>query len=63
MVGVWVRPGCLKFLEKMSQMFEIVIYTASTSDYANPIIDYIDKDRMFVKFRLFREHCTNINGK
>jgi len=38
-VYVMVRPGCLDFLKKMSEHFEIVIFTASLSKYANPVIN------------------------
>lgn len=41
----------------MAEHFEIIIYTASNSDYANKIIDYLDPTGTSVKYRLFREHC------
>lgn len=41
--------------------YEIVIFTASLSKYANRLIDIIDKDRV-CKYRLFREQCTLINN-
>ena len=51
-----IRPGALQFLEKMSNLYEIVIFTASLNQYANPLLDIIDKNN-FCNFRLFREHC------
>ena len=44
----------------MSKRYEIVIFTASLSKYADPLLDIIDKQG-FCPFRLFREHCTLIN--
>jgi RNA polymerase II subunit A small phosphatase-like protein len=44
----------------MSQIYEIVIFTASISKYAGPLLDILDKDK-FCNYRLFREHCTLIN--
>ena len=44
----------------MSKRFELVIFTASISNYANPLLNAIDK-MGYVPFRLFREHCTLIN--
>jgi RNA polymerase II subunit A small phosphatase-like protein len=41
-VYVLVRPGCLKFLSEMSKYYEIVIFTASLSKYADPLMDIID---------------------
>ena len=59
-IHVLVRPGVKEFLEKMSKRYEIVIFTASLSKYADPLLDIIDK-KGFCPFRLFREHCTLIN--
>ena len=44
----------------MSKRYELVIFTASLSKYANPLLNIIDK-KGYVPFRLFREHCTLIN--
>ena len=56
-----VRPGAIDFLEKMSEIFEIVIFTASMSIYALPIINFIDKKKK-CDFKLFREHCCSFNN-
>ena len=40
----------------MSQYYEIVVFTAATSDYANAILDYIDPNNN-ISYRLFRENC------
>lgn len=60
-VYVLKRPGVDIFLEKLSHHYEITIYTASLSKYANPLMDWLDPKGLW-KFRLFREHCTNHNG-
>lgn len=59
-IHVMVRPGVKEFLEKMDKFFEIVIFTASVSKYADPLLDIIDK-KGYCPFRLFREHCSLIN--
>ena len=59
-IHVMVRPGVKEFLENMGKIYEIVIFTASVSKYADPLLDIIDKEK-YCKFRLFREHCTPIN--
>ena len=59
-VHVMVRPHVEEFLQRMSKRFELVIFTASISKYANPLLNIIDK-MGYVPFRLFREHCTLIN--
>ena len=60
-VYVLVRPGCVKFLNEMAKYYEVVIYTASLSKYADPLMDILDQSRVAPQ-RLFREHCTFYNG-
>jgi RNA polymerase II subunit A small phosphatase-like protein len=59
-IHVMVRPGVKEFLEKMSKIYEIVIFTASVSKYADPLLNIIDK-KGYCPYRLFREHCSLIN--
>ena len=60
-IHVLVRPGVSEFLQLMAEKYEIVIFTASLSKYADPLLDIIDKNG-YCSFRLFREHCTMINN-
>ena len=59
-IHVLVRPGVNEFLENISKKFEVVIFTASISKYAGPLLDILDKNKN-CSYRLFREHCTLIN--
>ena len=45
----------------MQQHYELVIYTASLSKYADPLMDILD-DKKSCSSRLFREHCTFYQG-
>ena len=45
----------------MQQFYEVVIYTASLSKYADPLMDILD-DKKSCSSRLFREHCTFYQG-
>ena len=56
-----MRPGAREFLENVAGIFEIVIFTASLSEYANPLLDFIDKNKK-CKYRLYREHCCSYNN-
>ena len=60
-IHVLVRPGVKEFLEKISKKFELVIFTASISKYASPLLDILDKNNL-CSFRLFRDHCTMLNN-
>lgn len=57
-VSVQVRPGALEFLQRMTKIFEVVIFTASVSNYANPLIDDNLDPNHYGFYKLYREHCT-----
>ena len=42
----------------MSRHFEIIVFTASHSCYANVVLDYLDPQKQWVSYRLFRESCV-----
>ena len=52
----------MQFLEQMSKIFEIVVFTASHQSYADTILNYIDKGRKLVHHRLYRQHCVPYGG-
>jgi len=56
-----VRPHLEEFLRLASEMYEIVVFTASQERYANKVLDLIDP-MGYVQHRLFQQHCTCING-
>ena len=56
-----IRPYCIQFLEEMSKFYEIIIFTAALKDYADSIIDLLDPNKKYIKYRLYRQH-TSING-
>jgi RNA polymerase II subunit A small phosphatase-like protein len=58
-VYVLIRPGTELFLQRLAKCYELVIYTASLSKYADPLIDILDSQpTKVIDYRLFREHCT-----
>ena len=60
-IHVLVRPGVEKFIEIMKDYFEIIIFTASISKYADILMNIIDPNN-YCPYRLFREHCSYINN-
>jgi RNA polymerase II subunit A small phosphatase-like protein len=58
-VYINIRPGFSDFLNSLSNYYEIYIFTAASADYAEPIINLIDPDKI-IKKSFFREDCTLI---
>jgi Dullard-like phosphatase family protein len=59
LAGINVRPYAKEIIEELAAHFEVIIFTASHSCYANPVIDYLD-DKKLIAGRLFREHCSQV---
>lgn len=59
MAGINIRPHSKEVLEELATHFEIVIFTASHSCYANPVVDYFDEKKI-ISARLFRENCSQV---
>jgi hypothetical protein len=52
----------IEFLEKVSQYFEVVVFTASEKEYATMVLDRIDPEQKYIHHRLFRDSCLPLNG-
>lgn len=55
------RPYLDEFFKTTSELYEIVIFTASVEHYAKPLIDVIDTMNV-CGHRLYRDKCTVVNG-
>ncbi|KAM5587779.1 hypothetical protein ABKV19_006296 [Rosa sericea] len=62
MVYVKQRPYLQTFLERVAEMFEVVIFTASQSIYAKQLLDILDPYRKFISRRVYRESCIFADG-
>jgi carboxy-terminal domain RNA polymerase II polypeptide A small phosphatase len=60
-VFVKKRPGVDQFLEQCALHYEVIVFTASLSLYANPVMDLLDPKR-YCHARLYREHCVLVGG-
>ena len=57
-----MRPGLFDFLKNVKNKYEIIIFTAGTQEYADPILDTIEKRGKFFAKRLYRQHTILMNN-
>ncbi|XP_050458214.1 carboxy-terminal domain RNA polymerase II polypeptide A small phosphatase 1 [Cataglyphis hispanica] len=60
-VYVLKRPYVDEFLQRMGELYECVLFTASLAKYADPVADLLDRWGVF-RARLFRESCVFHRG-
>ncbi|KAK6133567.1 hypothetical protein DH2020_032696 [Rehmannia glutinosa] len=61
-VYVKQRPHLQTFLKRVSEMFEIVVFTASQSIYAKQLLDILDPEGKLISQRAYRESCIFSEG-
>lgn len=61
-VYVRCRPHLKDFLERVSGLFEIIIFTASQSIYAEQLLNVLDPKRKIFRHRVYRESCVYVEG-
>eukprot|EP00831_Metopus_contortus_P079916 TRINITY_DN804_c0_g2_i1.p1 TRINITY_DN804_c0_g2~~TRINITY_DN804_c0_g2_i1.p1 ORF type:complete len:345 (+),score=47.62 TRINITY_DN804_c0_g2_i1:137-1036(+) len=55
--GVNIRPGVVDCLHQLAAHYNLVLFTASRSDYAEVAADLLDPDHTLFKLRLYRNSC------
>ncbi|KAJ8383332.1 hypothetical protein AAFF_G00221920 [Aldrovandia affinis] len=61
-VYVILRPHVRKFLERMSKIFEMFVYTSAKREYAENILDVLDPQKKLFRHRLYQEDCFCVLG-
>lgn len=56
------RPHCHEFLRKVAKWYNLIVFTASVQEYADPVIDWLERERKYFSGRYYRQHCTFRNG-
>ena len=60
-IYILIRPWAEQFIKHFSKFYELITFTASIPSYASPLLDFLDKEKN-IQYRLYREHCTFVNG-
>ncbi|EFA81955.1 dullard-like phosphatase domain containing protein [Heterostelium album PN500] len=55
------RPHVDYFIEKVAEWYNVVVFTASMKEYADPLLNKLDPNRLMKK-RYFRESCLEKEG-
>ena len=55
------RPLAKQFLQAVSQIFNIYVYTAGEKKYADAVLNIIDPDNL-IQRRFYRDSCKKENG-
>ena len=61
-IHVIKRPFLDEFLESMSNLFEIGVFTASLEEYASKVIQQIDPNG-HIQWALYRDSCSLYKGR
>ena len=61
-VKVRCRPKLTEFMEHVSKLFEIVVFTASQRVYAESLLNILDPGREFIRHRVYRDSCVVVDG-
>ncbi|CAO2828989.1 unnamed protein product [Amaranthus hypochondriacus] len=61
-VYVRCRPHLQDFMERVANLFEIIIFTASQSIYAEQLLNVLDPKRRVFRHRVYRESCVYVDG-
>lgn len=59
-IHVRVRPYLQDCLERLSHLYEIVVFTAGVQEYADKILDQIDPEKTIIKKRMYRTDCIQL---
>jgi CTD small phosphatase-like protein 2 len=52
--GINIRPYAITLLNQLVKHFELIIFTASHSCYADVVLNYLDPEKQLFQHRLYR---------
>ena len=60
-VGINLRPLWKETLDLIKKKYHIVIHTASHQAYADAVLDFMDPEKKYFKYRLYRNNCSLVD--
>ncbi|KAJ8278668.1 hypothetical protein COCON_G00057340 [Conger conger] len=57
-----LRPHVKEFLQSMSKIFEMFVYTSAKKEYAEKILETLDPQKKLFRHRLYQEDCACVLG-
>ena len=56
-----LRPGVVRLIKKLYNFYEIDIFTAAIKRYADNIVNKLDPNDNYIRYRFYREHLQIMN--
>ena len=53
--GLNIRPYAIEWLKEANKHFQVIVFTASHSWYADAVLDFIDPSHELIQFRMYRD--------
>ena len=57
-IGINIRPHLNELFNKIKDIYNIVIFTASHRSYSDAVLNYIDPEDQYFHYRLYRDSCV-----
>lgn len=62
-IRLFLRPHLKEFLQELSEVYDIAVFTAAHELYANEILSKIDPTGRIFQMRLYRTDCSVLRNK
>ena len=57
-----IRPGTIKFLDDISEYYELIVFNEGEQKYTDLLIDSLEQNKIYFEHRFYREHVIIDNN-
>ena len=57
-----IRPGAIKFLDSISEYYELIVFNEGEQRYTDILIDSLEENKIYFEQRFYREHISIDNN-